>query len=153
MLGRRNLGLLVVELRARLRFRHGLQQQQQEQRRLRRQLQRHGQDVHRPDLRQAARQTPATPKANGTTPTVLAISKLYLGDTNKTGDTDPNAWKSLGYDLDGIVSTPHGTNHCKPVDGANPRTSRPTATTASTTPSARTCSRSSPAWRPTPAAR
>ena len=63
---------------------------------------------------------PGSPQANGSTPTVLAISKLYLGDTNKNGDADPNAWKSLGYDLDGIVSTPHGTNHCKPFEGANP---------------------------------
>ncbi len=63
---------------------------------------------------------PGGPAAAGTTPTVLAISKLYLGDTDKQGNPDPNAWKSLGYDIDGIVSTPHGTNHCKPVDGANP---------------------------------
>lgn len=62
---------------------------------------------------------PGTPQANGTTPTVLAISKLYLGDVNAQGQPDPNAWKTLGYNLDNLVSTPGAKNHCTPQAGAN----------------------------------
>ena len=63
---------------------------------------------------------PGQPAAAGTTPTVLAISQLFLGDTDRQGNPSPTAWKDYGYDLDGIVSTKTGTNHCAPVKGANP---------------------------------
>jgi hypothetical protein len=34
------------------------------------------------------------------------------------GNPDPQAWKKLGYDIDGIWSTKSDTNHCKPQEGA-----------------------------------
>src|SRR5262249_29002623 len=57
-----------------------------------------------------------------TTPTVLAISELYLGDTARGSTTRDllNAWKQFGYNLDGLISTGDGTNHCTLVTGANP---------------------------------
>ena len=54
------------------------------------------------------------------TETTLAVSKLYLGDTDRAGNASSSAWKDYGYNLDGIISTKSGTNHCQPVEGANP---------------------------------
>ncbi len=64
---------------------------------------------------------PGSPTASGTTPLTMAISELFIGDTNPaTGAVDANAWKSIGFNVDGIISTPNGANHCTPVTGANP---------------------------------
>jgi hypothetical protein len=53
------------------------------------------------------------PAGDGTGPTVLAIDHLSLG-------ADPaDAWKSLGYDLDGYISTKTSTYHCKVNEGGN----------------------------------
>ncbi len=60
------------------------------------------------------------PPNKGDSKTVIAISKLYLGDTDRQGNPDPNAWKSIGYDLDGLISRPSDENHCTPQPGANP---------------------------------
>jgi hypothetical protein len=49
---------------------------------------------------------------------VLAFSRLLLGETDRQGVKDSQAWKSYGYNLDGIVSTKTGTNHCKGVVGS-----------------------------------
>ena len=54
------------------------------------------------------------------TGTVLAIHKLYLGDTDRSGKASSTAWKSFGYDLDGKVSTKESTDLCKPAAGAKP---------------------------------
>jgi hypothetical protein len=61
---------------------------------------------------------PNAPAAAGADSTVLAISQLFLGDTDRNGLTDAQAWKKFGFNLDGILSTSKGTNHCKPVEGA-----------------------------------
>jgi hypothetical protein len=61
---------------------------------------------------------PDAPPAAGTDSTVLAISQLFLGDTDRSGLTDAQAWKKFGFNLDGIISSSKGTNHCKPVEGA-----------------------------------
>lgn len=63
---------------------------------------------------------PSAPAAAGATDTVVAVNKLLLGDTDASGNPDPNAWQTLGYNIDGIVSTKTGTNHCKPQKGASP---------------------------------
>jgi hypothetical protein len=42
---------------------------------------------------------------------VLAFSRLLLGETD--------AWRDLGYDLDGLASNAAGMNHCTPVEGAD----------------------------------
>lgn len=56
--------------------------------------------------------------AAGATPTVIAMRKLFLGDTDASGNPDINAWRKIGYNLDGLISTKNGTNHCKPQPGA-----------------------------------
>ncbi len=46
----------------------------------------------------------------------FAIHHLYIGDTdpNPTYMTDPAAWKTIGYNLDGLDTTAKSTNVCKP---------------------------------------
>src|SRR4029079_18094389 len=76
-----------------------------------------------PDPEQPGRQPPAQSGGNpasGTTETVIAIRKLFLGETDPaTGTADNTAWKKIGYNLDGIVSTKNGTNHCKVQAGGS----------------------------------
>jgi hypothetical protein len=64
---------------------------------------------------------PSGPPALGAGSTVIAVDQLFLGDTDpNTGQLDSNAWRHIGYNLDGLISTKYGTNHCKPVEGATP---------------------------------
>lgn len=52
---------------------------------------------------------------DGAGTTVLAIKKLYLGDTNRDGTANKvNGWKQYGYDIDGLASVATSTNLCKP---------------------------------------
>jgi hypothetical protein len=52
---------------------------------------------------------------------VFAISKLYMGDTDRDGTPDAaNGWKQYGFDIDGKISTATSTDLCKPVDDAAP---------------------------------
>ncbi len=52
---------------------------------------------------------------DGTGSTVLAIKKLYLGDTNRDGTANKvNGWKQYGYDIDGLASVATSTDLCKP---------------------------------------
>jgi hypothetical protein len=63
----------------------------------------------------------ATNPGDGTGSVTFAISKLYMGDTDRDGTLDlTNGWKSYGYDLDGKISTATSTDLCKPADGASP---------------------------------
>ena len=41
---------------------------------------------------------------------VLAVYKLLLGDTDRSGSPSPTAWKQYGYNLDGLVSKKTSTN-------------------------------------------
>lgn len=61
---------------------------------------------------------PNAPSGAGTTPTTLAVYRLFLGDTDTLGYPDPNAWKTLGYDIDGLWSTKADVAHCAPQQGA-----------------------------------
>src|SRR5262245_46802482 len=56
---------------------------------------------------------------------VLAISKLYLGDTDRQGKKSTSAWKGFGFNLDGKVSTAQSTDLCKPRAGGKASTSYP----------------------------
>ncbi len=52
---------------------------------------------------------------------VYAVSKLFLGDTDRDGT--PNAatgWKQYGYDLDHAISTKDSVDLCKPAAGGAP---------------------------------
>jgi hypothetical protein len=52
---------------------------------------------------------------------VFAISKIYLGDTDRDGTHNPNGWKQYGYNVDGQITNCVGNacnqvhNHCKPA--------------------------------------
>lgn len=73
-----------------------------------------------PQCGHAPAQPSGAPAGDGTGSTVLAMSKLYLGDTDRSGNTDPNAWKSIGFNLDDKISNAKSTDVCKPAAGANP---------------------------------
>jgi len=47
-----------------------------------------------------------------------AVHTLYLGDTDRTGVTNPDAWKSYGYNLDNLVTTKTSTDVCTLAAGA-----------------------------------
>ncbi len=75
------------------------------------------------DKEEPGRQPPADPGGTpgaGTDPTVIAVRKLFVGETDRQGNPDPSAWKEFGYNLDGLISTKSGSNHCTPAQGANP---------------------------------
>lgn len=61
---------------------------------------------------------PNAPPASSTTPTTLAVQRLFLGDTDLGGNPDPNAWRKLGFNVDGLVSDKMSANHCKYQEGA-----------------------------------
>lgn len=65
-------------------------------------------------------EAPANPTAPSGSAVTFAVSKIYLGDTTRDGTPDSKAWQGYGYNLDGIISTKNGTNHCTPQMGANP---------------------------------
>jgi hypothetical protein len=57
-------------------------------------------------------------EANGA---VLAVNKLFLGDTNPDGTPNTvNGWKQYGFNVDGLVSTDMSMDLCKPKQGAPP---------------------------------
>jgi hypothetical protein len=62
---------------------------------------------------------PEGPVADGTTPTVLAVTRLFLGDADRDGNLSADAWQQFGYNLDGLVSTADDEDHCTPVEGAD----------------------------------
>lgn len=74
---------------------------------------------------------PPDPSANAATPdgtgtTVVAIKKLYLGDTDRDGKANKvNGWKQYGYDLDGKASTATSTDLCKPRNNTSPKSLYP----------------------------
>ncbi|MBK7582248.1 MAG: hypothetical protein IPI67_18835 [Myxococcales bacterium] len=80
-----------------------------------------GSTTGKPDPEEPGARPPAQGSgapAAGAADTVVALNKLFLGDTDYSGNPDPNAWRTIGYNLDGLVSTKNGTNHCKYQEGA-----------------------------------
>ncbi len=55
---------------------------------------------------------PADATTTATTPMNFAIRKLYLGDHDFSGKSDPNAWESFGYNIDGKITTAASKNVC-----------------------------------------
>lgn len=73
---------------------------------------------------QAVGKQPPPPPANkpgdgaGTT---FAVKRLYLGTQNADGTPNKDAWKDLGYDIDGRIDKASPFDgHCTPVLNANP---------------------------------
>lgn len=64
---------------------------------------------------------PGGPAAGGSDATTLAVRTIQLGDTDLDGQPNPEAWETIGYNLDGILSTVDGANHCALQRGANAR--------------------------------
>jgi hypothetical protein len=62
---------------------------------------------------------PPGPTTPLTTPHNYAVHKLYLGDTDRQGVTNPDAWKAFGYDVDGKITTSASTDVCTLVAGAS----------------------------------
>lgn len=64
---------------------------------------------------------PSGPTTTKTTPHNYALHKLYMGDTDRENPpvTNPDAWKSFGYDLDGKITTAASTDVCTLVQGAS----------------------------------
>ncbi|MEZ4223288.1 MAG: hypothetical protein R3B13_20250 [Polyangiaceae bacterium] len=52
-------------------------------------------------------------QGSGTTPTVMAVRRFFLGLQDPDGKPNPDAWVQYGYNLDGLISTTKGTNHCE----------------------------------------
>ena len=68
----------------------------------------------------ASRQPPAPSGAQttGTDERTFAVYSLQLGETDRSGATNKDAWKKFGFDLDGLRSTKDSTNVCTQVAGA-----------------------------------
>jgi hypothetical protein len=78
------------------------------------------------DLAHPPKAVEGAPAAAGTGTTVIAIKKLYLGDTNRDGTANKvNGWKQYGYDLDGKASTATSTDLCKPRNNTAPKSLYP----------------------------
>ena len=74
------------------------------------------------DLAAPPKPAEGAPAADGTGSTVIALKKLYLGDTNRDGTANKvSGWKQYGYDLDGKLSTGTSTDLCKPRNNTSPK--------------------------------
>src|SRR5208337_3872196 len=62
---------------------------------------------------------PGGPAPTGTSTSVLAVSQLYYGDTDRNGTADPNAWQLYGLNIDGKTTTASSTNVCTLVAGSS----------------------------------
>jgi len=62
---------------------------------------------------------PNAPGASGSAATVLAISKLYFGDTDRSGRASSSAWQTYGLNIDGKVTGWDATNVCTLASGAS----------------------------------
>jgi hypothetical protein len=51
---------------------------------------------------------------------VLAVNKLFVGETGPDGTASNTAWRQYGFNVDGKVSTTASQDLCKPADGAKP---------------------------------
>ena len=67
---------------------------------------------------------PPPPPPEGGAPATItkshnyALHQLFLGDTDRAGITNADAWKDFGYNLDGKVTTAASTDVCKLVAGS-----------------------------------
>ncbi len=69
--------------------------------------------------------TPPQPTGPATTVTTehnFALSKLYLGDTDRAGVSSQTAWKAFGYNIDSKISTKDSTDVCGLASGASKST-------------------------------
>ena len=63
---------------------------------------------------------PSEPLPPGyTDPASLAVRRMFLGETERTGVSNKDAWKSYGRNVDGLVSTKESTGLCRRVASAS----------------------------------
>ena len=55
-------------------------------------------------------------------PRAIAITKLFMGTTDRFGNPGATAWEFFGFDLDGVYSSSPATLNCQPNLGASPET-------------------------------
>ncbi|HEY8077249.1 MAG TPA: hypothetical protein VIF62_24150 [Labilithrix sp.] len=75
------------------------------------------------DTSQPGKQPPAKPDAPATTDSsdkTFAVNQLFLGESDRSGNPNKDAWKSYGYNLDGKISTKDSTDVCQRQSGASP---------------------------------
>lgn len=65
-----------------------------------------------PGIGQIPPPVPSAPVGDGA-PMQFAVTRMFLGDTDREGSPSPNAWRDLGRDIDGLSSDPAFDCHCK----------------------------------------
>lgn len=69
----------------------------------------------------SGRTPPAVPDApvSNTPARTFAVNQLFLGETDRGGASNREAWRDYGFDLDGLTTTKTSTNVCSRVGGAD----------------------------------
>lgn len=60
-------------------------------------------------------QPAGAPPGDGAAPTYFAVHRLFVGDTDFEGSPSPNAWKDLGFNIDGFTSDKNFNGQCQAV--------------------------------------
>lgn len=60
----------------------------------------------------------SAPGADGSKPTTFAVRRVFLGDADWNGNTDPEAWQLYGLNIDGLTSDACSIAHCRQHAGA-----------------------------------
>ena len=64
---------------------------------------------------------PPPPPPSGSPPIAddisFGASRVFYGGTDRSGSPNPSAWRSYGYNLDGLVSAAGNPSHCAPASG------------------------------------
>jgi len=62
------------------------------------------------------------PPGDGSAPVVIAVSKIFIGTTDRMGNASSSAWKGYGFNIDNQITTPTSdlSMHCKPNSNASP---------------------------------
>jgi hypothetical protein len=55
----------------------------------------------------------SAPAGDGTTDTYFAVQRLYIGDTDFSNNANPDAWKDIGFNIDGYTSDKDFSGHCQ----------------------------------------
>lgn len=62
---------------------------------------------------------PLPPPPGNIDPSTLAVRRIFLGETDRAGASNKDAWKSYGRNVDGLVSTRDSTDLCRRVVSAS----------------------------------
>src|SRR4051812_20776909 len=75
------------------------------------------------DTAQVGKQPPGKPDAPASSSSdekTFAVNQLFLGESDRGGSPNKDAWKSYGYNLDGKISTKESSDVCQRQAGASP---------------------------------